>query len=244
MSNWDYFIAKTKEAVQRLEQALKNDPEYAEAHYLLAGAYRKLGQEEKAAESLRKFQTLSSEARNTVAEELKGEEHYTAGIDFFRQNEMDRAYASFSKTVEALPNKHLAYYHLAVIDLSRGDFGSAQHWIRRAVVLYPWKSEYHFVLARCLQSDSPASATEAVKKAISLDPTEAEYHNLLGNLLLGQEDYHGAIKAYREAIAVGPDHPFFHLNLSTALREIGELEKAARETNRYRELVTQSKQNR
>ena len=52
-----------KEAVQELRRATRLDPDHAQAHYRLAQAYQRTGQEELAAVELKIFERLKASSR-------------------------------------------------------------------------------------------------------------------------------------------------------------------------------------
>ena len=223
-------LGRYQEAIEELELALKDNPNYIEPYHLLADAYRQLGMKEKVAVALERFQTLRSAAKE---EENQVQRYYWEGMDSLAEDEPERAYSSFLRVLQIDPGMDSALYRLARIDFFRGDIPRAEERIRQTIRVYPLAPEYHFLLAKCLEKSDPPGAIEAIRTAIDLSPAVADFHNLLANLLFAGADYHAAIRAYRLAIEIDAEDPVPHLNLSTALRNIGAVEKAEIEREIY-----------
>ncbi len=228
-------LGQHQEAIAELELALKESPDYIEPYYLLADAYRKLGMKEKVASAVERFQSLRSAAQEV---ENEVERYYWEGMDSLAESQPDQAYASFLKVLQISPEMHPALYRLAQIDSTRGDVQRAQKRIRRAIQLYARDPEYHFLLANSLAPRDSERAIDAVRTAIDLNPAVADFHNLLANLLSAGGNHHAAILAYRQAIKIDANDPVPHLNLSTALRNVGSVEESEREKNIYLRLIT------
>ncbi len=227
-------LGEHEKAVEQLELALQGSPDYVEPHFLLADAFRKLGMKEQAAAALKRFQTLRTAARERLEAENRGPRLYAQGMDLLsKQTAPEKAYAAFLESVEASPDMDLGFYRLAQIDYKRGNRQRAADWIRQAIQVYPLDARYHFVLARLLEQTHGAGSLDAVRTAIELNPTNADYHNFLGNLLFKQEDFQGAVQAYRRAVEMDPDDPVPHLNLATTLPKIGAAQEAEREKAIY-----------
>ena len=214
------------EAVRLLNRAAKDSPADSERYYFLSTAYRRLGMTAQAASALEKYQALSALERKRKDAGTTALAHYNTGMKHFSEDDLETAYDSFSKAAEILSDMDRALHRLALIDLEWGNRQRASEWIRKAIRVQPQRAEYHFVLARCLKLTDVSGAMEAIQQALDLDSAEAGFHNLLGNLLLSQGDHHGAVEAYRHAVAIDPDDALFYLNLSSALAKIGALEKA------------------
>ena len=231
-----------QEAVLQLKLALKDNPDFKEPYYLLADAYRKLGMKQEAASALERFQSLRSaarKARNAAQEQQdRAQAYYQEGEDSLFQDQPGKAYSSFLKALQISPQMHSALHRLAQVDFLGGDVASAEDRIRQAIQLYSLDPEYYFLLAKCLEQRDPAAAIDAISTAIHLSPAVADFHNLLANLFFARADYHASILAYRRAIEIDADDPVPHLNLSTALRNIGAVEESERERDIYLRLTT------
>ena len=228
-------LGRHQEAIEELELALKDNPDYIEPYHLLADAYRQLGMKEQVAVALERFRSLRSVAKDA---ENQVQKYYWEGMDRLAEDQPDQAYSSFLKVVEISPDMDSALYRLAQIDFFRGDVQRAEDRIRHTIRVYPLAPEYHFLLARCLQQSDLAAAVDAIKTAIDLSPAVADFHNLLANLWFAGADYQAAIRAYRRAIEIDSEDPVPHLNLSTALRNIGAVEESEREKTTYFRLLS------
>ncbi len=238
-------LGRVREAVQQLELALQDDANFKEPYYLLADAYRKLGMKQEAALALQRFRSLrpaAQQAPNAAEEQqYEAQAYYQEGEDSLFQEQPEKAYSYFLKALEISPDMHLAHYRLAQIHFLRSDVSRAENRIRQAIQLYPLDPEYYFLLAKCLEQRDPVTAIDAIKTAIDLSPAVGDFHNLLANLLFARADYHSAITAYRRATEINPDDPVPHLNLSTALRNMGAVEESEKEKNIYLRLMSARK---
>ena len=235
-------VGRYQEAVEQLVAALQDKPNFEEPYYLLADAYRKLGMRQEAASALERFQSLRSKTQETQnaarEQEDQAQAHYQEGEDSLFQDQPGEAYSYFLKALRISPDMHSALHRLAQIDFLRGDVQRAEDRIRQAIQLYQLDPEYYFLLTKCLEQRDLAAAIDAIRTAIDLSPAVANFHNLLANLFFADADYHAAILAYRRAIEIDADDPVPHLNLSTALRNIGAVEESERERNIYLGLTT------
>ena len=233
-------LGKHEEAAEKLRRSLELDPEYQESHYLLAETYRRLGRNEEAQAALERFEVLSQQTLEKESGVAKSQSYYEEGLQLISADDWDRAYGLFQRALEASPEMDLALYRIAQIDFHRDRTSDAQETIRRAIQLNPWQSEYYFLLASCLQQYDRPEAILAARKAVVLDPEAADSHNLLGNLFFEEGDFEEATSAYRRAVEIEPQNPFFHLNLSSALEKTGALQESQMEKHAYRTLLKQS----
>lgn len=67
------------------------------------------------------------------------------------------------------------------------------------------------------------------EEALRIKTLHAPALTNLGNLLLEDGDFEGAISRYRKAIEADPDYPIAHLNLGVAYKRTGRRAEAVRE---------------
>jgi tetratricopeptide (TPR) repeat protein len=105
--------------------------------------------------------------------------------------------------------------------------GVGQHWLSYASALLSTghPREAQMVLTRAQQSGlgSPATDTLLQKAQVALTPTEADLHVERGTAHVLQGRIEDAITAYRQAIAVAPDHAQAHFRLGSILSETGRI---------------------
>jgi protein O-GlcNAc transferase len=217
------------EAVAQLNMAVSENPNYADAYFLLADALRKSGRPEDAAEAMRHFQALNGTLTDRRARANKSQALYEEGMGLlfardmsFQPQNFARAYAAFTGAVQELPELDAAHYRLAQIDFLVNNPKRAEGHIRRAVELNPFEPEYYFVLASSLRDVDVRAALDAAAKAVSLNPQVGDFQNLLGILLEKSGDHVRAVQSYRKATELDPANEAFKANLAAALRKTPE----------------------
>src|SRR5205085_3898888 len=106
-----------------LNTAVKENPNYADAWFLLADALRKSGKGEEAAAATKRFQSLNAVVSERRARTNKSQALYEEGMGLlfakdmsFQPQNFAKAYAAFSRAAEELPELDAAHYRLAQID--------------------------------------------------------------------------------------------------------------------------------
>lgn len=84
----------------------------------------------------------------------------------------------------------------------------------------------HFLGVLMQQRGNGAQALELIRKSITLDPAVAPWHNNLGNVLLGQELYDDAAKAYARCSELDSDNREVLNNLGILLRRLQRPQEA------------------
>jgi tetratricopeptide (TPR) repeat protein len=167
------------QAVDALEIATKTAANKPESYYLLATAYRRLNQPEKADAALASFNALKKADADRRAREMRGKADYEEGVNLLsNSDQLELAYTALSKALEELPDFDAAYYRIAQVSYLKGDLPEALTSIRRAIKLNPFEPEYYFVLARCLQDNDSKAALEAIDNAINLRPGVQDFEDL------------------------------------------------------------------
>jgi tetratricopeptide (TPR) repeat protein len=176
---------KVSQAVDALETATKTAKNEPESYYLLATAYRRLNQPEKADAALASFNALKKSEADRRAREMRGKADYEEGVNLLsNSDQLDLAHAALSKALEELPDFDPAYYRMAQVSYLKGDLPQALTSIRHAIKLNPFEPEYYFVLARCLQDNDSKAALEAIDNAVSLRPGVQDFEELSRELKL------------------------------------------------------------
>jgi len=176
---------KISQAVDALEMATKTATNEPESYYLLATAYRRLNETEKADTALASFNALKKAEADRRAREMRGKADYEEGVNLLsNSDQLDKASAALSKALEEMPDFDPAYYRMAQVSYLKGDLPQALTSIRHAIKLNPFESEYYFVLARCLEDSDSKAALEAIDNAVSLRPGVQDFEDLSRELKL------------------------------------------------------------
>lgn len=226
------------EAIEEIRQALAREPDSPEAHYILASIHRALGDAEAATRALEQYEELQTARAEEELAANRGLALYVEAVELLSKQRLDEAYRSFQQVLELHSGDGASYYGLAHIHYRRGETHRAIEMARKALEVNPYHPDYYVLLAESLErTGDPSRASEMMRAAVSLSPGDARLENYLGNLCLEAGDLQCAVTAYRRASQLEPHNPFFHLNLSVALKEAGNEDEADRVRAIYLELV-------
>jgi tetratricopeptide (TPR) repeat protein len=213
-------LGKYDDAVSYLNKALEMNPNYADAYFQLADAFRKSGRAEEAATATRKFQELNSTALDQKQRQTKAQALYEQGTELLKANDLAKAYAAFKSAAETLPQFDAPLYRMAQLEYLHDDNQHAVAHIRQALELNPFEAEYYFVLSRCIEETDARSALDAANKAVSLNGSVADFHGLLGELYAASGEYAQAAKSYRRAVELDPKNTEFRKDLAVVERKL------------------------
>lgn len=170
-------------AARSFENAVKLAPDSAESFYQLSAAYRQLKLLAKADDAMAAFDALSKTRADERARHMRSRAAYEEGLNLLANTtELDKAYGLFARAVADLPTMDAGYYRMAQVSYLKGDVARGLVSIREALRLNPLEAEYHYVLARCLETSDPVAAEAAVEKAISIRAGVADFEELRGDL--------------------------------------------------------------
>ena len=116
------------------------------------------------------------------------------------QGELDGAIAAWHSAIELQPDCAIAYTELGKVGQKLGQFPDAIAAYAQAIALEPtW--ELHHSLGLCLAREQQwPAATQQLQQALQLQPTYAPLWGDLGQILLQQGDWAGAIAHFRAAV--------------------------------------------
>ncbi len=123
-------------------------------------------------------------------------------------------------------------YALLALCLFDGGSGSPEESFRlasRAIALEPENSFAHYALSYvCLRRKEYDAADTAIMKAIELDQYDADYYGLRGAIFLARNRREEARQAFREALAIDPNHHQSLTFLSQIESQLGNVDEAHR----------------
>jgi Ca-activated chloride channel family protein len=113
-------------------------------------------------------------------------------------------------------------------DYERGNHPAALQSFEQAATLRPTDAGARYNVADGLYKNGKFPEAATLYRSLGEDPRSplaapARYN--LGNTLFQQQDYKGAVEAYRDALRVAPDDPDTLRNLETALRALKQQEE-------------------
>ena len=119
----------------------------------------------------------------------------------------------FEKVVQRDPSFAEAYLNLGNLQ-RRSDPGLAEAYYRRAIEVQPKYAEAHNNLGGLLATKEPDEAQKHYLISLELWPDNPDAHSNLGNLFARQGDLERAIKHYRKALKLEPNHRIATQNLA------------------------------
>ena len=223
-------------AIENFKQALKFGPaRYAEPHYGLGTAYLRMGERAKSREEMRIYQQLQKE----YAE-----------------------YERLTRLTRAEPNNLEGWAGLASLLIYQKNYAKAVQVLQKCIQLAPPNTKelpnfYHGLSQAFINLNYPRPAAEAAQKAIELvgagshvsRPRQEQLrlsvlYNTLGSAYAMQGETQQAINAYRQAIGLNGEQPYFHLNLAKLYESLGKSALAQehyRAYEHYKKMAEQQK---
>lgn len=190
----------TDEALEWLRRAEELAPEAGAIHAMLARAYRRLDDREKAEEEAR----LAFEKKDPIP--IEDPIH-------FEMREQSVASTALLRRAMAADRT--------------GDHAEAERIYRSLVELRPDDPDMRARFGDALaQQDERTEARREYEAALAIQPEHASAHYGLANMLNLERDYEGAERHYREALRLRADHVPTYVNLGSLLVFRGQLEEA------------------
>lgn len=192
-------------SVEHLERALAIEPDYREALYALANAYRAEGRAEDAEDRLAQYRRTEPNPRRHYADPL------VDAMDEIRAQGVQQTFDD------------------ALALQARGDLSGALDLYRDVLEMDPGHAQAHVNLI-AVHGDlgNPALAKQHYGRAVELNPSIAEAHYNYGVSLHYAGDHQGAADAFSAALAINPQNADAHGNLGTALDSLGRQAEALR----------------
>lgn len=224
-------------AVKHLEEAVAEEPDFREAVYALAGAYRAEGREGEADRLLQRYEHMAPTPRRHYPDPL------IDGMDSIRsssaqvalergralqaQGDLEGARGSYLAALEIDPKYVEAHVNLVSVFGDLGDHEQASSHYQQAVALDPSIPEAHYNFGVSLHfSGAFAAAADAFRKALAVNDRYADAH---GNLATSLEELGRSAEAerhYRLAVENDPAHPMANFHLGRRLAERGRYRDA------------------
>ena len=205
-------------AAHSFRQAIAQQPDCLEAHYLLGNA---LGAQGLLADAATSFEQALRIAPDCTAA------HARLGHTRLALRQPDAAAAHFLHVLVARPDDADAHNSLGVAYRELGRLAEAEACYRRALAGQPDFAEAHNNLGNALRDQGRRDAAEACyRQALALHPHYAEPHFNLGNLLRDRQCLDEAEQSYRRALAIRPGYLMALNNLGLCLKKQGRVEEA------------------
>ncbi len=175
----DYKLARSyaekkqwKRALKLLEEALKEDASYADAHYLKGVCHLALHQYDEAEKHLTRCIDLNPQFFLA---------YRYLGRVYMEQKKYDKAEAHFKRMLSVPKGAPVAYYSLGVLSYQRERLGEAEKYWKEAVNVDPKMAEAHFNLGVLMEARGKLRmAVPYFRTAHKLQPTDLRYLLALG----------------------------------------------------------------
>jgi tetratricopeptide (TPR) repeat protein len=224
--------ADVTEAIGTFRRALELDPRHALARYNLALVLKRADRTTEAIDELQRTLEIAPRA----------EAHYTLGVIYWQQGDLERAERALRAAEAAEPRYADAHYTLGVVLAARGDRKGAIDALRRAIALRPDLPGAHYSLGQVLRQGGDAAAGDAhLAEADRLQTAgrlehEARVWTSTGTARLEAGDPADAVRHYKRAIAIHEAYAPAHYQLGRALERLGQTAAARAAFARAREL--------
>lgn len=195
------------EAIETFKKALQFGPaRYAEPHYGLGTAY------------LRLSTTVGEPSRSQYREKSREE------MRIYQLLQKEYAeYERLSRLTRTEPKNLDGWAGLASLLIHQKNYAEAVRVLQKCIELAPNEANFYHGLSQAfINLNYPRPAAEAAQKAIQLlEPANessrgrmAVLYNTLGSAYAMQGNAQNAVGAYRKAIELNGEQPYFHLNLA------------------------------
>ncbi|WP_269625322.1 tetratricopeptide repeat protein [Prochlorococcus marinus] len=209
---------KSEEAEKLQREAIKINPNFAEAYYNLGIILKDLGNLKEAELSTRKAIQIDPNF---------AEAYYNLGSILKDLCNLKEAELSTRKAIQILPNYAEAHLNLGIILKDLGRLEDAELSARKAIELGPDFAEAHCNLGNILIAmDKSDEAEVYMRKAIKIKPNFAEAYSSLGNILINMDKLIDAKSSIRKAIKLNPNFAEAHCSLGKIFADLGKLQDA------------------
>lgn len=185
-------------AIEVFIKMLEVDSETVETHLALGNLFRRRGEVDRA---IRIHQNLI--ARPNLDDEYRSLALLELGMDYMRSGLLDRAEGLFRQLIDLNAYTTQAFTHLLAIYQQEKDWDNAIACARRLETLSgeefdPVIAHFYCELAsEDIRQGKVKEARESLRKALNMDPKCVRASLIEGELLIAEEKYKSALKAYK-----------------------------------------------
>lgn len=198
-------------AISEYRSAIKDYPDYADAHYNLG---RLLIDKQGYSEAIKELKEAIRLKPNDA------DAHNNLGLALKRNGDVDAAAAQYREAIRLNPKLATAHNNLGNLLYAKRDFGGAIEQYRAALALMPKSAQTHMNLGSVL--DDSGRSDEAIaeyKQALILDPKNANIHYNLSIVYQKKHDLPAAVAELKQAAQLSPDWPQPHIMLFSMLKD-------------------------
>ena len=208
-------------AIESYEQAIKINPNYADAHLNKGSALQEKGEFDLAIKSF--YESLSINPKAEIA-------YFNIGNALHKKGELGAAVDSYQKALMINSDYTEAYFNKGNVLREQGKFTQAVEAYEQTLKIKTNHAQAYnnmgLALYECLEFET---AIGSYKQALKIKPDYAEAYNNMGISLNLQGDESAAVKSYNQAIKIKPDYAEAHHNLGFAFLTTGRLKEGLNE---------------
>ena len=221
-----------QDAITSFRRALTLAPRHALARYNLALVLKRADRLPEAVDELRR----------AIEIEPRAEAHYTLGVIYWHQGDLERAAEALRAATAAQPDYPEAHHTLGAVLTARGDWAGAARSLRQALAVRPDLAAAHYTLGQVLQrSGDDAAARKHLDEAERLRrhgqlQQEAGVWTATGIQRLEAADLSGALDHFRRAIQIFEGYAPAHYQMGRVLQRLGQHDAARAAFGRAQQL--------
>jgi arylsulfatase A-like enzyme/Flp pilus assembly protein TadD len=184
------------ESVEKLNSALKTDPNSVPVHYLLGLDYYRLQDYGKAIEQFGRVLQLSPDYSLAV---------FQLGLSYARAGDAPRAIEILQRALQLDPTNFSAAYNLGAVYVQQSKVSEAIAAFRESIKIAPGYVRGHIALGEALLYQGQAEeALAQFRRAVELEPENPQTHMALANALESRGLSAEALQERRRAQELGP----------------------------------------
>jgi tetratricopeptide (TPR) repeat protein/peroxiredoxin len=211
-----------EKAAAFFQQALKDNPQSAEAYYGLGSAYLQLQKSDDARQCFERALQLHATYPGTIPNAWNN-----LGILSARQGNTDLAIQQFQRALQSEPEHPIALQNLGSAYLQKKDWPAAKHALEHSLALNPEDPEANYSLGMVYaQQNDTQQAQDYLRKALAERPVYPEALNNLGILYLRTRRPEDAVRSFEECIRLAPAYDQAYLNLARLYAIEGDRDNA------------------
>lgn len=213
-----YQTGYLSQAESICHQILQQEPNYAEALYLLGVIAHQVG---KLQQAIVYYQQLIALWPN------RADVYYSLGAALHASSQVQAAIACYQQAIALKPDYAEVHYDLGYALQEQGNLSAAIEHYQQAVFLNPNDASSHGNLANALLEQGQIEAAIVhYQQVLALMPNDPGVYYNLGNALRQQGQLEAAITHYRWALALNPSYRDAYLQLGASLHSSGQLTEA------------------
>ena len=229
-------LGEFAQVVVDLEKALAAQPQASQIHYVLALAYRSLGDDQRAHRFFERLSDRQAEIpiafEDPLLEEVgdlraSAQFHQRRGLTATGRGLFDVAVREFELAMAADPDRPMIRYNLAGALLKLGRRQESIEQLYSLIARAPDYTLSYILLARIFAEDGdPENAEHYLRRALNVDPNSEGAHLVLGDQLSDAGRLEEALASYHRAQELRPELASARFGATVTLMRLGRFEEA------------------